>query len=614
VRAGRSRSSRPPETSASADAEEARALVAVKLRQLIGPTLTEIVRHRKGLGSACPRGWHNRRAMNPTVPRLQSLVTSWWPFALVTAVWVVVATQQITLPGVYMDAVNPDYLAVRVLNPNAEPITAWLLGSNDLLGRFPILISYYHGSQQFWLGLPLFWLFGTTVAGLRLTHAVFALGVLAALYAVLARGGLRPWQAALACAALAVDPAFSYAFRTQSYITLAPTAWLFLSLYSLQRAANANGAHRWLAASGALYGLATVGYFIYAFYFPAMLWALWLWGSDVRTGSGRRWTRTWLPIWLAGLAAGAIFYPAGYALIIWKSGGLHAAWLDFQHTQQALGAFNAQVPPGERLAHVATMIGTVVQNWYHHELIFGEFAPLPGATPKTWLLVAGPVALWLYAEAGGRSHTLLRVLVALPISFVALAMGFGTRLSGHHFVPLLPLLYAALAVALCAANPGTPVGSARPQRTLALVFVALATLNIVGQVREGRLLATTRGIGLYSDAINRLGADLAAMEHKPFVYFPDWGLSLPVAFLTRGTVGMDFPENFPEARRMLCEGRDVAFAVIDEDRAARVEAWQRELRWSAPLTSAYRQADGKIVFEIATFKGQRDAPACVRPD
>jgi len=48
VRAGRSRSSRPPETSASADAEGARALVAVRLRQLIWVTLTEIVRHRKG--------------------------------------------------------------------------------------------------------------------------------------------------------------------------------------------------------------------------------------------------------------------------------------------------------------------------------------------------------------------------------------------------------------------------------------------------------------------------------------------------------------------------------------------------------------------------------------
>ena len=30
---------------------------------------------------------------------------------------------------------------------------------------------------------------------------------------------------------------------------------------------------------------------------------------------------------------------------------------------------------------------------------------------------------------------------------------------------------------------------------------------------------------LYSDAINRLAADLNGRERKPFVYFPDWGLN-----------------------------------------------------------------------------------------
>ena len=75
--------------------------------------------------------------------------------------------------------------------------SAWLLSGNYLLRQGPVLITYYHGSQQVWLGLPFFALFGTTVEGLRLTHAMFALGILAALYAVLVRG---------ACQALAGGP------------------------------------------------------------------------------------------------------------------------------------------------------------------------------------------------------------------------------------------------------------------------------------------------------------------------------------------------------------------------------------------------------------------------
>ena len=84
------------------------------------------------------------------------------------------------------------------------------------------------------------------MTGLRITHALFGFAVLASLYALLARGGAKPWQAALACGALALDPGFTYAFRTQSYITLAPAALLFLSLYSLQRAADSAVRNRWL--------------------------------------------------------------------------------------------------------------------------------------------------------------------------------------------------------------------------------------------------------------------------------------------------------------------------------------------------------------------------------
>jgi Dolichyl-phosphate-mannose-protein mannosyltransferase len=541
--------------------------------------------------------------------RTTATALRWWPFAIVVAAWLVVATQQIGLPGVYMDAVDPDYLAVGLLNPHAQPIGAWLLGGNYLFGNAPVLISFYHGSQQVWLGLPFFALFGTTVTGLRLTHAMFALAILGASYLVLIRGRLMPWRAALAGLALALDPAFSYAFRTQSYITLAPTAWLFVSLYALQRAVGAQS-HRWHFVSGIFYGLAVVGYFIYAFFLPAILLALWLFRRDASATAGSGALRAELPYWLAGLTLGGIFYPVGYALFILDAGGLEVAWQQFQQTQQALGAFSAQTPLAERMAHVGTMFRAVFSNWFHHQLIFSEYAPLPGSTPKMWLLLALPVALWGYAEARGRSSALLRVLLALPISYVAVAMGFGTRLQGHHFVLLLPLAYAALAAALAATATGSPSRRRYAAGGAVIAFAGLAALNIAGQFVEAQRLAQTRGVGLFSDSINRLAADLSALEAKPFVYFPDWGLSMPVAFLTRGTVALDSVPNPGVARRMLCEGRDVAFAAITGDRAARIDSWQRELQWTAPVIVSYAQADGKVVFDLATFRGARDAPDC----
>jgi len=173
------------------------------------------------------------------------------------------------------------------------------------------------------------------------------------------------------------------------------------------------------------------------------------------------------------------------------------------------------------------------------------------------------------------------------------------------------LAYAALAVAMFANLAILPSRRRWVQGGAAVAFAVLAALNICGQVTEARRLAETRGVGLFSDAINHLAEDLSALDAKPFVYFPDWGLAMPVAFLTGGTVGLDGVVDIPAARRMLCNGRDVAFAVISGDRAARIEAWRNELQWSAPLVSPYAQADGIVLFELAIFRGRRDAPACI---
>ncbi len=141
-------------------------------------------------------------------------------------------------------------------------------------------------------------------------------------------------------------------------------------------------------------------------------------------------------------------------------------------------------------------------------------------------------------------------------------------------------------------------------------FVVLAVISSAGQISEARNLRDSRGVGLYSDAITQLAVDLDTAKKRPFVYFPDWGLSMPVAFMTGGRVGMDSDVNVDRARKLLCSGSDVAIAAITGDRAARFAAWQQSLTWGAPLRKQYTQGDGKVAFEIATFLGQADNPNC----
>src|SRR5689334_17078983 len=164
--------------------------------------------------------------------------SSAWPYVValvgVLLIYVGFATHLIELPGVYMDAVNPDYLVAKVLNrAHANPLIGWVLPGNYLANRFPVLVSLYHGLQQFWLALPLYALFGMSVVGIRLTHMVFAMGVLIAMLVLFRRARIPLAIAALAGIAIAADPTFVFAFRTQSYITLAPAAWMLLSIAAL---------------------------------------------------------------------------------------------------------------------------------------------------------------------------------------------------------------------------------------------------------------------------------------------------------------------------------------------------------------------------------------------
>ena len=300
------------------------------------------------------------RSMSSAANRSSPTARSpWLGFVAVAAVYALVAMWRVDLPGVYMDEVNPDYLVVKLLNPDHAPIVGWVLRGNYLLGdRVPWLVQLYHGSQTFWLGLPFFALFGTTVEGLRLTHAVFGAGVLAALYWLLLCARLVPWQAALACGALALDPSFSYAFRTQSYITLAADAWLLLAIACLLPSAHGPATARRLFWSGTWAGTAVVGYFIHAFFLPALAAGAW-WAT--RAGEARS-SRRQRAAGVAGCAIGMSPYVVGYAVLARDAGGVAPAWSFIVGQQASLHAFDSPLGVVQRLAYAWKMVVGVVSN------------------------------------------------------------------------------------------------------------------------------------------------------------------------------------------------------------------------------------------------------------
>ena len=146
---------------------------------------------------------------------------------------------QFDLPALYFDAVNPDYLVLRLIStPKNTPVS--LVPGNLVLNVFPVLIQIYHGALPFYLGAPFYLLFGTGMFGVRVAHGAFGLAVIAALAFAMRAMKMNPVVAGFALVALALDPGFVYAFRTQFYITVLPLALVFIAL-GLSVQSNARG-------------------------------------------------------------------------------------------------------------------------------------------------------------------------------------------------------------------------------------------------------------------------------------------------------------------------------------------------------------------------------------
>jgi hypothetical protein len=256
--------------------------------------------------------------------------SDFYVLSILLAIFWVGVLRHIELPGLYMDAINPDYLAAGKLNPEIHnPV--WIIPT----ARFPILGNLYHGVQTYYLALPIDAVFGMNIVSVRLGQALFGAVIIALSFAIVVRTTGNRLLAFVAAAGLATDIAFIASFRTQNYIILAGEVWLLASILCLLRP-GPDGRAAWRPfLSGVCFGLAAYGYFVFLFFGPAILW---LAGS---TATGK--TKRDLAIWIGGVAAGMLPYVAGYLSLIAALGSVSNAITWIQATLHNLKPFSSQL-------------------------------------------------------------------------------------------------------------------------------------------------------------------------------------------------------------------------------------------------------------------------------
>jgi 4-amino-4-deoxy-L-arabinose transferase and related glycosyltransferases of PMT family len=435
-------------------------------------------------------------------------------------------------PGIYMDGVNPDYLAARMWT-GSRYTAAWTLPGNDLLhARLPVLTALYHGSLTAYLTVPFFAALGGTVLSLRLAHLALA-AIVAASLCLFVRATTRSRVAvAAALGLLATDPAFLLTFRSQAYIATFPVCFVLAALTLLRSPTTV----RWrTVAAGALLGLSVWGYFVYAFMLPGILVYF-----SVERAIHRRPVIRGVLLLALGLAIGVFPYAVGYLLMFIRKGGIDGGLLWLRDSFGSL-AIDCGQTYADRVAFVVEQIGLVVTASWHQATFFGNVQPIPGAVARAAglaaiIVAAVPLALrpGVSPPAAGRRGD--GWLIASPIlSFIVVATLFGGRLGGHHFCLLIPMLYGLVAISgkeLVAA-----AGQTRSAAVVATVIVlSLGAANVATWLALHRRLAEEGGQHLYSRIISDYPRSVRASGDATPHLFAEWGGLMPFIYLTEGRV------------------------------------------------------------------------------
>ncbi len=510
----------------------------------------------------------------------------------------------ILLPGVYMDAVNPDYLVVRLLNPGTNA-PAWILPGTLLFGLFPVIGQIYHGALPFYVGLPIYAIFGTGVVGIRLANLLFGLIVLIAAGIFLRAFRVKPVIAGFCLAALALDPGFLFSFRTQFYITLLPCALLLssIALVEHRRMFLTPGI---MAAAGFLAGLAVYGYFIYAFLVPVAALHAW---TRWRGGSGHGRLILW---WVAGLALGGSPYLLGMFLILVATGGVHGFLSFLANNLSGLGVDNSPLSLAQRGTYFVDMVSWTLLGVGPSSMMLHKALPLAFPGVKTALLLVVP-ALGLLASLirPPRSPGLL-VVTGLLAAMAAMVGLFGSRLWLHHAAYLLPVMYIALALTLdqWVQRFTRRRGAAALVVAIILVLPLLAG-NAVDRQAAFFELQRTGGVGLASDAIERFAEESLQTRVPTHAFFPDWGVFMPFEMITHGRIPLTTGFTPEDAVRTLCGGQDVLLALVDGQDPNRLPGWIDAVGWGQPDITIYRQRDGVPVLTAIRWRASASShPVC----
>ncbi|MDZ5650602.1 hypothetical protein [Nitrospirillum sp. BR 11828] len=457
------------------------------------------------------------------------------------------------VPGLYMDSVNPDYISVFVTHARGW-VPAWIYQDNIFAPgyKYPLLNSLYGGNVTGYIAAVFFSFFGYGVTALRIYHALIGVSLVFVVYSLILFGtGSRGW-ASIATTVFAIDPAFIFAWRTQYYLQLFPLLAFLPGVLILSRSLNEDRRFGKIFFAGVLIGLSAFFYFIFALY-AAVILAVLIYLCRLQRRPVLR-----PGIWyVVGVVIGYLPYIYAHASIIAQEG--MQGWLqNLRSLQNSYGVMNGQKET--LLDRVSYTLHVIFHVFGGNPIERLFFAGMPSQNTNTnailtskldygaWLVVLAWVATIAWVGLGARwrqgigplknSFVLAVMLLAVMVTHVCFGAFMGSPLGYQHYVMLGPIFAIAGIVGVAAL--ATELGPRNPRIRIPFRGLALASLGVIALAHTARdaflyrQLEVTGGVGVYSDAINRLAAYSFDAPPDTVFAFPQWGYWMGFVVATGG--------------------------------------------------------------------------------
>jgi len=517
-----------------------------------------------------------------------------WIPVLVFAVGVL---RYVELPGIYMDSINPDFLAATILSPNRDN-PHWTMPGLGV----PLLGNLYHGAQNVYTMLPALAVFGFNILAARVGQALLGGAIVALLYRLVEKATKSAAIAFWAALLLATDVAFIASFRTQNHIILDGMAWVLCAVMLLIGGQPQARSRASLIASGLFAGLGVYAYFVHAFFLPALVIFLLL----NTEGTQRSRALVW---WGAGLALGSLPYVVGFVAMGVSLGGVGPLVENLRSTTAAIAPFSKTLSLSDAYVNALELARLAITNGGNESMIFHGLA-----TPGVWIDVKFKLVLAAFAglavvllafrrELGVARRQLGLLAWLLPLSYFMLAGLLGKRLWAHHFSVMLPLVYVLWSATAAAGFEvirhrvgrfrGQTPWSRTGQWVVSVAVVALLAANVQQQNVFYAELNRTGGTDNMSDALNRFSLESNSEPVSTVFFFPEWGFWMPFCVLTGNRLSIRMTLDAPaveEARRRFT---DLQLAVWTQEQADRYAERLRELGVTAVTRRIYLRRSGE---------------------